>query len=157
MVSMSASVNLPLHHKVQKFSSGTSSPGWSRKKGRKMVVVGDDFYVMCTIYLNKHHFNITLNLVPLQALVLVLISLLVLSNTFALVLVLKSLDVILVSSIWSYFHHWQYLMISLVSYTKTLNITISTCLTHTHTFWVLECEGFLDILDLAWRVRTRCT
>jgi len=35
---MSASVNLPLHHKVQKFSSGTSSPGWSRRKGRKTVV-----------------------------------------------------------------------------------------------------------------------
>jgi len=35
---MSASVNLPLHHKVQKFSSGTGSPGWSRKKGRKTVV-----------------------------------------------------------------------------------------------------------------------
>ena len=34
---MSASVNLPLHHKVQKFSSGTISPGWSRKKGRKTV------------------------------------------------------------------------------------------------------------------------
>jgi len=27
MVSVSASVNLPLHHKVQKFSSGTGSPG----------------------------------------------------------------------------------------------------------------------------------
>jgi len=39
MVSVSASVNLPLHHKVQKFSSGTGSPGWSRKKGRKMVEV----------------------------------------------------------------------------------------------------------------------
>ena len=38
MVGVSASVNLPLHHKVQKFSSGTSSPGWSRKKGRKTVV-----------------------------------------------------------------------------------------------------------------------
>jgi len=36
---MSASVNLPLHHTVQKFSSGTGSPGWSRKKDRKMVVV----------------------------------------------------------------------------------------------------------------------
>ena len=33
------SVNLPLHHKAQKFSSGTGSPGWSRKKGRKTVVV----------------------------------------------------------------------------------------------------------------------
>jgi len=38
MVSLSASVNFPLHHKVQKFSSDTGSPGWSRKKGRKMVV-----------------------------------------------------------------------------------------------------------------------
>ena len=36
--SVSASVNLPLHHKVQKFSSGTGSPGCSRKKGRNMVV-----------------------------------------------------------------------------------------------------------------------
>jgi len=33
------SINLPLHHQVQKFSSGTGSPGWSRKKGRKRVVV----------------------------------------------------------------------------------------------------------------------
>ena len=39
MVSVSASVNLPLHHKVQKFSSGTGSPGWSGKKGHKTVVV----------------------------------------------------------------------------------------------------------------------
>jgi len=39
MVAVSASVGLPLHHKVQKFSSGTGSPGWSWKKGRKMVVV----------------------------------------------------------------------------------------------------------------------
>jgi len=33
---VSASVNLPLQHKVQKFSSGTGSPRWSRKKGRKI-------------------------------------------------------------------------------------------------------------------------
>ena len=39
MISVPASVNLPLHHKVQKFSSGTGSPGWSRKKGHKTVVV----------------------------------------------------------------------------------------------------------------------
>ena len=39
MVGVSASVNVPLHDKVHKFSSGTSSPGWSRKKGRKTVVV----------------------------------------------------------------------------------------------------------------------
>jgi len=37
--SVSASVNLPLHHKVQKFSSGTGTPGWFRKKSRKAVVV----------------------------------------------------------------------------------------------------------------------
>ena len=36
---MSASVGLPLHRQVQKFSSGTGSPGWSRERGRKMVVV----------------------------------------------------------------------------------------------------------------------
>jgi len=39
MVSVSVSVNLPLHREVQTFSSGTGSPGWSLKKGRKMVVV----------------------------------------------------------------------------------------------------------------------
>jgi len=39
MVNVSAAVNLPLHHKVQKFSSGTGSPGWSRKRGHKTVVV----------------------------------------------------------------------------------------------------------------------
>ena len=38
MVGVSASV-FPLHHKVQKLSSGTGSPGWPRKNGRKMVVV----------------------------------------------------------------------------------------------------------------------
>ena len=39
MVGVSASVNLPLHHEVQKFSSDTGTPGWFRKKGRKTVVV----------------------------------------------------------------------------------------------------------------------
>ena len=39
VVGVSASVNLPLLHKVQKFSSGTGSPGWSWKKGCEMVVV----------------------------------------------------------------------------------------------------------------------
>ena len=41
MVGVSASVNLPLHHKVQKFFSGTGSPGWSRKRAIncKLVVV----------------------------------------------------------------------------------------------------------------------
>jgi len=44
MVGVSASVNLPLHHKVHKFSSGTGSPGWSWKRGRKMVVVVDGYW-----------------------------------------------------------------------------------------------------------------
>ena len=39
MVGVSASVNLPLHPKVQKFSSGTGSPGWSRKKAIKRLCV----------------------------------------------------------------------------------------------------------------------
>jgi len=39
MVSVPACVNFPLYHKVQEFSFGTGSPGWSRKKGRKTVVV----------------------------------------------------------------------------------------------------------------------
>jgi len=39
IVDVTACVNLPLHHKVQMCSSGTGSPGWSRKKGRKTVVV----------------------------------------------------------------------------------------------------------------------
>ena len=45
MLSVSASVNLPLYHKVHNFSSGTGSPGWSRKKGLKMVVVWCRGYV----------------------------------------------------------------------------------------------------------------
>ena len=37
MVGVFASVNLPLHHKVQKFSSGTGSPGWSQKRAVKRL------------------------------------------------------------------------------------------------------------------------
>jgi len=39
MVGVSASVNLSLRHKVQKFSSFSGSPGWSWKKGHEMVVM----------------------------------------------------------------------------------------------------------------------
>ena len=45
MVGVSASVNLPLHHKVRMFSSGTGSPGWSQKKGpvkRLWWITGND-------------------------------------------------------------------------------------------------------------------
>jgi len=41
MVGVSASVNLLLHNRVQKFSSGAGSPRWSRKEGRKTVVVAE--------------------------------------------------------------------------------------------------------------------
>jgi len=40
MVDVSACVNLPLHHKVQKFSSGTGSPGWSQKRAVKRLWCG---------------------------------------------------------------------------------------------------------------------
>ena len=42
MVGVPACVNLLLYHEVQKFPSGTGSPGWSRKKSRKTVVVPED-------------------------------------------------------------------------------------------------------------------
>jgi len=37
MIGVSASVNLLLHHKVQKFCSRTGSPGWSREKAVKRL------------------------------------------------------------------------------------------------------------------------
>jgi len=37
MIVVSASVNLPLDHKVQKFSSVIGSPGWSRKRAVKWL------------------------------------------------------------------------------------------------------------------------
>jgi len=55
---VSASVNLPLHRKVQKFCcqcSGTGSPRWSQEKGRKT------FVVLCGEYCN-HQSSWTYNL-----------------------------------------------------------------------------------------------
>jgi len=52
MICVSASVNLPVHHKVQKFSSGTSSPRWSQKKGHKTVVVWCGYIMTVTFYLS---------------------------------------------------------------------------------------------------------
>jgi len=56
IVGVSASVNLPLHRKVQKFSSGTGSPGWPRKKGRKTVVVcgGGALLTLCIEQFNTN-------------------------------------------------------------------------------------------------------
>jgi len=54
MVGVSASVNLPLHHKVQKFSSGTGLPGWSRKKGCKTVVMWWRLYKTTCIMRHPH-------------------------------------------------------------------------------------------------------
>ena len=52
MVGVSASVNLPLHHKVQKLSSGTGSP----KKGHKIDVVVVFCAVLCaTVVLSAIH------------------------------------------------------------------------------------------------------
>ena len=74
MVGVSASVNLPLHHKVQKFSSGTGSSRWSRKKGRKTVVVVwlPKNQVKCPIFLRQCitdvNVFIVINIVLLQTL-----------------------------------------------------------------------------------------
>jgi len=69
MVGVSASVNLPLHHKVQKFSSGTVSPWWSQKKGRKTWCGG----VVC---LMQNVINLLLLLLLIQLLLLLLLLLL---------------------------------------------------------------------------------
>ena len=56
MVGVFASVNLSLHHKVQKFSSGTGSRGWSWKKGHKtvvMVVVLQSHDILCQAFALK--------------------------------------------------------------------------------------------------------
>jgi len=50
MVGVSVSVNLTLHHKVQKFSSGIGSPEWSQKKGRKTIVA---VVVVCNVMTNS--------------------------------------------------------------------------------------------------------
>jgi len=39
IVGVSASVDLSLHHKVQKFSAGTGSPWWSRKRAVKRLLL----------------------------------------------------------------------------------------------------------------------
>jgi len=57
MVCVSASVNLPLHHKVQKFSSGTGSPGWSRKKGCKTIVCVCVCVCVCLVMASKQSNN----------------------------------------------------------------------------------------------------
>jgi len=41
MVNVSASANLPLHYNVQKFSSGTGSPGWPGKRAIKRLWCGE--------------------------------------------------------------------------------------------------------------------
>jgi len=53
MVGVSASVNLPLHHKVQKFSSGTGSPGWSQKRAVKWLRYSI-LYMPFTLYVSKN-------------------------------------------------------------------------------------------------------
>jgi len=55
--SVGPSVNLPLHHKVQKFSSRTGSSGWSQKKGHKMVVVVVRYYYHYCCYYCYYYYN----------------------------------------------------------------------------------------------------
>jgi len=53
--SVSASVNLPLHHKVQKFSSGTGSPRWSRKRAVKWLWYWCQEEHLARVALGKSH------------------------------------------------------------------------------------------------------
>ena len=53
MVGVSASVNLPLHHKVHKFSSGTGSPEWSQKRAIKGL-----FCVVCVVDARDYSFSL---------------------------------------------------------------------------------------------------
>ena len=63
MVGVSSSVNLPLHHKVEKFSSGTGSPGWSRKKAVKrlwfLIVTSPNFFQMLEFLASSSEVNLT--------------------------------------------------------------------------------------------------
>jgi len=63
MVSVSASVNPPLHHKVEKFSSGTGSPGWSRKKAVQrlwfLIVASPNFFQMLEFLAGSSEVNLT--------------------------------------------------------------------------------------------------
>jgi len=59
IVVVSASVNLPLHHEVQKFSSGNGSPGWSRRMGRKTVVCVCVYVCVCVQVQNKFSYNVS--------------------------------------------------------------------------------------------------
>jgi len=50
---MGQMIFLSCNQPVQKFSSGTGSPGWSRKKGRKTVVVVEIWWTKGITYI--HH------------------------------------------------------------------------------------------------------
>jgi len=54
---MSASVNLPLHHKVQKFFSGTGSPGCPGKRTLKRLLWWwwYSLYLYCAVSLSESH------------------------------------------------------------------------------------------------------
>ena len=51
MVGVSASVNLPLHHKVQKFSSGNGLPGCPGKRAVKRLWCGGEYDVVYNNFL----------------------------------------------------------------------------------------------------------
>jgi len=59
MVGVFASVSLPLHHKVQKFSSGTADPGGPGKRAVKRLWCGTVSQLLCRILRIKkiNHFS----------------------------------------------------------------------------------------------------
>jgi len=63
MVGVSASVNPPLLHKVQKLSSGAGSPGWSRKRAVKWLwylAASRQPCPMCCCYILWRHIVISI-------------------------------------------------------------------------------------------------
>ena len=56
------SLCLPLHHKVQKFSSGTGSPGWSQKKGCKRL-----WWWCCGLSWLSLHASVCMDTCPVNA------------------------------------------------------------------------------------------
>ena len=78
-------VNLPLHHKIQKFSSGTSSPGWSRKGLKWLLqttVYQNDTYpgkiltahLKRRLWLFSKHYNVTIIIINASGCTLLKIS-----------------------------------------------------------------------------------
>jgi len=80
MVSVFASVNLPLHHKVQKFSSGTGHAGGPGKRAIKRLWCGGVIISWFLVSLNSLHVNLSAHTQLLKHLVVLLILVRLMKN-----------------------------------------------------------------------------